>query len=59
MKRWYTDISDWRAKEKLVVLMRNDAGGYKSEEITQFLNSNGVRNHFSTPKIKWQNGATD
>ena len=30
VKRWYGNIADLRAKHKLVVLMRDNAGGYKS-----------------------------
>ncbi len=33
VKRWYADIVDLRAKHKLVILMRDNAGEYKSEEI--------------------------
>ena len=36
VQRWYGDIADLRAKHKLVVLMRDNAGEYKSEEIMQF-----------------------
>ena len=48
-----------RAKHRLVVLMRDNAGKYKSEEIIQFLDSKGFRSHFSTPKEQWQNGAAE
>ncbi len=50
VKRWYSYIADLRAKHKLVILMRDNAGVYKSEEIMQFLDSKGVQSHFSTPK---------
>jgi hypothetical protein len=43
VKRWYSYIADLRAKHKLVVLMRDNAGEYKSEEIMQFLDSKGIR----------------
>ena len=59
VKRWYGDIADLRAKHKLFVLMRDNAGEYKSEEIMQFLDSNGIRSHFSTPNEQWQNGAAE
>ena len=32
VKRWYGDIADLWAKHKLVVLMRDNAGEYKSEK---------------------------
>ena len=59
VKRWYCDIADLRVKHKLVVLMRDNAGEYKPEETMQFLDSKGIRSHFSTPKEQWQNGAAE
>ena len=59
VKRWFGDIADLLAKHKLAVLMRDNACEYKSEEIMQFLESKGIRSHFSTPKEKWQNGAAE
>ena len=46
VKRWLGDIADLRAKHKLVVSMRDNAGDYKSGEIMQFLDSKGIRSHF-------------
>ena len=60
LRTWYADIADLRTKHKLVVvLMRDNASEYKSEEMMQFLESRGVRSHFSTPKEQWQNGAAE
>ncbi len=59
VKRWYAFIADFRAKRKLVVLMRDNAYKYKSEEIMQFLDSKGVQKHFSTPKEQWQIGSAE
>ncbi len=42
VKRSYVNIADLRAKHKLVVLMRDNASEYKSEEIIHFLYSKGV-----------------
>jgi hypothetical protein len=39
--------------------MRGHAGEYKSEEIMSFLDSKGVRSHFSTLKEQWQSGAAE
>ena len=39
--------------------MRDNAGEYGSKEIMQFLDSKGIRSHFSTPKEQWQNGAAE
>ena len=37
LRTWYADIADLRTKHKLVVLMRDNASEYKSEEKMQFL----------------------
>ena len=58
VKRWHCAIADLRAKHELVVLLRDNAGEYKSEEIMQFLDSKGIRIHF-TPEEQWQNGAAE
>ena len=42
-----------------MVLMRDNASEYKSEEMMQFLESKGIRSHFSTPKEQWKNGAAE
>ncbi len=64
VKRWYANIADLRARNKLVVLMQDNAGEYKSEEVIQYLNSKGVtlkgvKNHFNRPKEQWQNEAAE
>jgi hypothetical protein len=59
VKQWYSDIADLRARHKLVVIMRCNAGENKSQEIQEFFESVGVRNHFSTPMEQWQNGAAE
>ena len=59
LRRCYSGIADLRTKHKLVVLMRDNASEYKSEEMMQFLESNGIRSHFSTPKEQWQNVAAE
>ena len=56
---WYSDIADLRTKYKLVVLIRDNASEYESEEMMQFLESKGIRRHFSTPKEQYQNGAAE
>jgi hypothetical protein len=50
MKKWYSYIADLRARHKLVVVMLNNAGENKSQEIQEFFESVGVQNHFSMPK---------
>jgi transposase InsO family protein len=39
--------------------MRDNASEYKSEEMMQFLESRGIRSHFSTQKALWQNCAAE
>ncbi len=48
IKKWYSDIADIREKHDLVVVMRDNAGDNKSQEIMEFIQSTGARNHFST-----------
>ena len=61
LRTWYADTADLRTKHKVVVLMRDNAFEYKSEEMMQFLESKGlgIRSHFSTPKEQWQNCAAE
>ena len=59
LRTWYADTADLRTKHKVVVLMRDNASEYKSEEMMSFLESKGIRSHFSTPKEQWQNGAAE
>ena len=59
LRTWYADTADLRTKHKVVVLMRDTASEYKSEEMMSFLESKGIRSHFSTPKEQWQNGAAE
>ncbi len=44
---------------KLVAVMCDNAGENRSEEILDFFKSNGIRNHFSTSRDKWQNGPAE
>ena len=39
--------------------MRDNVFEYKPEEMMQFLESKGIRSHFSTPQEQWQNGAVE
>jgi hypothetical protein len=59
VKRWYSDIADLRAKHKLVVFVRDNAGENKSKDNKEFFESVGVRNHFSTAHEQWQNGPAE
>ncbi len=59
VKRWYSYIADLRARHKLVVFVRDNAGENKSKDIKEFFESVGVRNHFSTAHEQWQNGPAE
>jgi hypothetical protein len=39
--------------------MCDNASENKSQDIQEFFESVGARNHFSTPKEQWQNGAAE
>jgi hypothetical protein len=55
VKRWYSDIADLRTKHRLVVVVRDNAGENKSQEVKEFFESKGIRNHFSTAseQLEW------
>jgi hypothetical protein len=57
--RWYSDIDNLRAKHRLVVVVRDNASENKSQEVKEFFESKGIRNHFSTPREQWQNGPAE
>jgi hypothetical protein len=59
VKRWYSDIADLRTKHRLVVVVRDNAGENKSQEVKEFFESKGIRNHFSTAREQWQNGPAE
>jgi len=59
VKKWYSDIADLWQKHKLVVVMRDNAGENKSQEIIEFFESVGVKNYFSTAHEQWQNGLAE
>ncbi len=44
VKTWNSDIADLRQRHTLVVVMRNNAGENKSQEILDFFESVGVKN---------------
>jgi hypothetical protein len=59
VKRWNSDIAYLRTKDRLVVVVRNNAGENKSQEVKELFQSKGIRNHFSTPRQQWQNGPAE
>jgi hypothetical protein len=56
VKRWYSDIADLRATH---IVVRDNAVENKSQEVKEFFESKGIRNHFSTPRQQWQNGPAE
>ena len=56
VKKWYSDIAILRQKHKLLVVMRDNAGENKSQEVVDFFESMGVKNYYSTSHEQWQNG---
>ncbi len=59
VKKWFSDIADLRQKHKLVIVMLDNAGENKSQEIIDFFESVGVENYFSTAHEQWQNGLAE
>ena len=48
VKKWYSDIAVLRQKHKLLVVMRDNAGEIKQQEIVDFFESMGIKNYYST-----------
>jgi hypothetical protein len=59
MVQLYDYYYDIRRKHDLVVVMRDNAGENKLHEIMEFLESKGIRNHFSVSYEPWQNGLAE
>ena len=43
VKRWYSDIADLRTEHRLVVVVCDNAGEKKSQEIKEFFELKGIR----------------
>jgi hypothetical protein len=58
VKKWYSDIAVLvlRQKHKLLVVMRDNAGENKSQEIVDLFELMGIKNYYSTAHELWQNG---
>ncbi len=56
VKEWYSNIAILRQKHKLLVVMRDNAGENKSQEVFDFFVSIGVENYHSASHEQWQNG---
>jgi hypothetical protein len=56
VKKWYSDL---RTMHRLVVVVSDNAGENRSQEIKEFFESKGIRNHFSTAREQWQNGPAE
>ena len=56
VKKWYSDIAALQHKHLLLVVMRDNAGENKSQEVVDFFESMGVKNYYSTAHEQWQNG---
>ncbi len=50
VNRWYSDIADLRTKHRLLVVVRDNTGEKKSQEVMEFFESRGIWNHFSTAR---------
>jgi transposase InsO family protein len=59
IKKWYADIADLRQTYQVVCVMRDNAGENRSNDVFEFLNSHGIRSHFSEAYEQWQNGSAE
>ena len=56
LKKWYCDIAPLRANNKLITLMRDNAGENRSQEVEEFIQSKDVQSRYSAPYEQWQDG---
>jgi hypothetical protein len=59
VKNWFSDIADLRQKHKLVIVMRDNAGENKLQEIIDFFETIGAKNIFRIAHEQWQNGLAE
>jgi hypothetical protein len=59
IKKWYADIADLRQTYQVVCVMRDNSGENRSNNVFEFLNSHGIRSHFSEAYEQWQNGSAE
>ncbi len=56
LKKYFGDIEVLRNTHKLLLLVRDNAGESKLQELNELFESKGIQNDFSTPYEQWQNG---
>ncbi len=59
VKKGTSDIADLWQRHTLVVVMQDNAGENKPQEILDLFESVGVKNYFSTSYEQWQNGLAE
>ena len=52
-RKLYSDIAVLRNIHTILVVVRDNAGENKSQELIEFFESVGVQNYFSTPYEQW------
>ncbi len=58
VKQWYSYLADLSQKYQVVGFMRKCRRN-QSKEIAEFLNSHGIRSHFSESYEQWQNNSAE
>ena len=59
VRRWISDIVDIRDRHRLEIIIRDNAGELKGKDLTEHLESLGLKNYFSTAYEQWQNGLSE
>ena len=58
-RKWICDIADLRARHVLQILIRDNAGELKSQDLLDYIESLGVKDYFSVAYEQYQNGPAE
>lgn len=59
VRRWIADIADIRDRHRLEIIIRDNASELKSKDLTDHLESLGLKNYYSAAYEQWQNGLSE
>jgi hypothetical protein len=59
IQRWVSDISNISEQHPIKMIIRDNAGEFRSKDIYEFVESIGPKNYFSIAYEQWQNGLAE
>ena len=59
IRKWVSDISDISEQHPIKMIIRDNAGEFRSKDINEFVESIGAKNYFSIAYEQWQNGLAE